>query len=434
MNLKNRHICIELLEKSSSSPLFINDIISDYFENEKIIHKDRKYITNMILGSIRMKGQYDYILSKVYNGDYRKLKFKLKNILRLACYQIDKMDSIPTHAAVSTSVEITKKVLNGYQNLVNALLRQYIKIKDKFPFDHKDGDKFPMTSHPSWLVNKWIKDLGLKKTFKLCKYNNIPPYIWFRINHLEEIELIKEKIREIGLTVEFHEISNSFFKTSSNIDLINSFLFKDGRITIQNPLNAIIVNLLDPKDNELIIDGCSAPGGKGSLISLIAPKSKIFSIDLNKKRMAKLEKTIKRHRIDNIETMILDMSTDSMPKANKILLDVPCSGTGVINRRVDLRWKRSFEDLKSNSQIQYDILKHSSKFLLDKGVIVYSTCSIEKEENFDVINKFLSINKDFKIDSAEKFTDTRLVKNKAINVLPGSNNLDGGFAIRLKKI
>ena len=90
--------------------------------------------------------------------------------------------------------------------------------------------------------------------------------------------------------------------------------------------------------------------------------------------------------------------------------------------------------MKSNSQIQYNILEHSSKFLLDKGVIVYSTCSIEKEENFDVINKFLSINKGFKVDSAEKFTDTRLVRNKAINVLPGSNNLDGGFAIRLKTI
>ena len=113
-----------------------------------------------------------------------------------------------------------------------------------------------MTSHPSWLVDKWIDDLGIKKTLKLCKYNNNTPDIWFRINNITEFELIKNKVASMNLEFEAHDINNSFFKTSSSFDLIDSSLFRNGKISIQNPLNAAIVNLLDPKNDEIIIDGC----------------------------------------------------------------------------------------------------------------------------------------------------------------------------------
>ena len=379
-----------------------------------------------------MKGKYDYILSNIYNGDYRTLKSKLKNILRLACYQIDKMDSIPDHAAVSTSVDITKKTLSGYHGLVNALLRKFIDIKNDYYLDLKDKRTYKVLSHPSWIVNKWVEDFGITRTVKLCEYNNQNPSVWFRINNLDKIESIIEKTNNTEL--DFHEIDKLFFKISSPFNLIDSSLFKNGEITIQNPLNASIVKLLNPKNSDTIIDGCSAPGGKGIFISILAPKATIYSIDKNKKRMIKLKESIERHKVNNIKPLISDMTLDKLPQANKILIDVPCSGTGVINRRVDLRWKRTLNDIEKSSSIQYNILEHVSKFLLDKGVIVYSTCSIEKEENFDVINKFLDQNKNFIIEDASNFVDRKIVKDKVINVLPGDYNLDGGFAVRLRKI
>ena len=386
----------------------------------------------MLLGTVRMKGKYDYILSNIYNGDYRTLKSKLKNILRLACYQIDKMDSVPNHAAVSTSVDITKKMLSGYHGLVNALLRKFIDIKNDYSLDPKDSRTFKVLSHPSWIIDKWVQDFGITRTVKLCEYNNQNPSIWFRINNLDKIESIIEKINDTELN--FHKIDKLFFKISSPFNLIDSSLFKSGEITIQNPLNASIVKLLNPKNSDRIIDGCSEPGGKGIFISILAPKAIIYSIDKNKKRMIKLKESIKRHKVNNIKPLISDMTSDKLPQANKILIDFPCSGTGVINRRADLRWKRTLNDIEKSSSIQYNMLEHVSKFLLDKGIIVYSTCSIEKEENFDVINKFLDQNKNFIIEDASSFVDRQIVENKAINVLPGDYNLDGGFAVRLRKI
>lgn len=434
MDLKNRNICIKLLEEAFESSSFINDIVSNYFYKNNLDTKSKKNISNMLFGTTRMKGKYDYILSNIYNGKYSSIKPKLKNILRLACYQIDKMDSVPDHAAVSTFVEITKKKMFGYQNLVNALLRKFIIIKNDYAFDIENKKTFGALSHPDWLLDKWIGNLGLKKAVKICKYNNQSPVIWFRINDFKKTKFILEIIKKMNLKFDFHKLDDSYFKVTSPFNLIDSSLFKDGAITIQNPLNGSIVKLLDPKNNEVIIDGCSAPGGKGILLSLLAPNAEIFSIDNNKKRMDKVVESIKRHKITNLKPLVLDMISDTLPMANKILIDVPCSGTGVINRRVDLRWKRSLNDIEKSSSIQYNILDNASRFLLNRGVIVYSTCSIEKEENINVVKKFLDDNKNFIVEDASDFVNDKIVENKIINVLPGDYDLDGGFAVRLRKI
>ena len=434
MNLKNRHICLELFKKNSNSHLFINDIISNYFYNNNLDEQSKKFINKILLGTIRMQGKYDYILSNIYNGDYKQLKPILKNILRIGCYQIDEMNSIPNHASVSSSVELVKKNLSGYQGLVNALLRKFIEVKNEYILDPDNISTFQTLSHPSWMIDKWLTDFGVKETIKISNYNNQTPEIWFRINNNEKTQFIIESMNTMNINFYFHDINNIFFKTSSPFSIINSSLFKEGFLTIQNPLNGFIVNLLNPKNEDTIIDGCSAPGGKGSFISMLAPRAKIYSIDNNKIRFKKLLNSIARHKITNIKPLILDMISDKLPLANKILIDVPCSGTGVISRRVDLRWKRNLNDIEKSSSIQYNILENSSNFLSKDGVIVYSTCSIEKEENFNVINKFLNKNKNFIIDDASNFVDKRIVKNRAIDVLPGNYNLDGGFAVRLKKL
>ena len=197
----------------------------------------------------------------------------------------------------------------------------------------------------------------------MCRYNNKNPNIWFRINNKSLKKSIETQLKDLNISFIYHELNNIFFKSSSSFLLIESDLFKSGLLSIQNPLNGFIVNLLNPSDDDIIIDGCSAPGGKGSLLSVIAPKSTIFSIDNNKSRMNKMISSNKRQKIKNIIPKVLDMSRDVLPEANKILIDVPCSGTGVINRRVDLRWNRKEEDIKKVSALQYKILENTKKRL-----------------------------------------------------------------------
>lgn len=434
MNNNNRNICLNILNEYQQSHLHINDCIHSYFDLNKTPKPDRGFISRLILGTIRLRGRYDYILSQIYHGNYKKLNFRLKNILRLACYQIEEMDSIPNHASIFSMVEITKKHLKGYEKLTNAILRNFINESAKIKLNLDLPSTYPILSHPHWLINKWIKQFGVKKTLQLCDYNNKIPDIWFRINDYPSLEEIYRDIDVLSLIVKKHILSNLFFKVNSTETLMNSNIFKQGHISVQNPINSFIVDALDPNDNEIIIDGCAAPHGKGSLISLRAPKSKIYSIELNEKRILKIKESINRHKLKNINILNLDMAKDELPRADKILLDVPCSGTGVINRRVDLKWKRMEGDILKSTQLQQEILSNASKYLKKGGTIVYSTCSIEHEENNVIIDNFMKNNKGYIIEDCAKWVNPKLVKNKKMNIFPGEYDLDGGFAAILKKI
>jgi 16S rRNA (cytosine967-C5)-methyltransferase len=427
----SRYIAFKLLEEYFESDLYINDIISDYFDKKNLETTTKNFTNNLVLGVVRMKGKYDYILSSLYHGDYKKIKNKIRYILYIGVHQIEEMDSVPDHAAISTTVDIAKSLFPGLDKLVNALLRKFISKIDKYKLNKDDHKTYPLLSHPSWLLNKWIINFGLSKTIDICNFNNSSQNLWFRIN--KQTDKTVGMLIEEGFDVEFNEIHNLFFKTNNPHALIKSKIFNDGFLSIQNPINGFIVDLLEPKNLDTIIDGCSAPGGKGTLISLKAPKSNIISIDNNIYRTKKIREAIRRHNIKNMEILIKNLSTDKLPQSNKILLDVPCTGSGVINRRVDIKWRRTEKELKDISLLQYKILSNAAKYLDADGIIVYSTCSIEPEENELLIERFIDTH-NFIVEDAANFVNNNIVQGRAIKVLPGEHSLDGGFAIRLKKI
>ena len=234
--------------------------------------------------------------------------------------------------------------------------------------------------------------------------------------------------------MKFHSLNNHFFSANNPYILIDSDLFNNGTISVQNPINSYIVDLLNPTSKDVIIDGCCAPGGKGTYMSLIANQGIIHSIDNSTKRLKKMKENIKRHKIKNIQTHCLDMTKDRLPYSDKILIDVPCTGTGVINRRVELRWKKNKKDLRKMMLIQKSILNNSAKYLKNDGIIVYSTCSIEEEENDFIIKDFIDKNKNFILEDASMFVPSEIIQNKTINVMPGHFNLDGGYAARLRRV
>ena len=429
----NRYIAYTLLKRYFDNSFYVADLLSSYLNNSTLLTQDKKYINNLVLGTIRMKGKYDYILSDLYDGDYLKLKSGVKYILYIGLYQVDSMESTPDHAALSVCVDITKDKFPGLDRLVNAILRNYLRKKDKYKIIESEISSHQILSHPEWLIRRWIKNFGFNKTKEISNFNNSSQAVWFRINKDIDKKSVIQTLNSNNNNFKEHQINSSYFSINNPHELIQSKLFTNGKLSIQNPINGYIVDLLDPQNSDKIIDGCSAPGGKGSLIAHRAPDAKIYSIDNNSKRLEMVKETMERQSIKNIEILNMDISRERLPLSNKVLLDVPCSGTGVINRRIDIKWRRTQKELELVKDMQYRIIENASKYLKKDGILVYSTCSIEPEENELLIEEFLENHK-FVVEDASDFVNKNIVQKGAIINLPGAFGMDGGYAIRLRKL
>ena len=434
-NLKkdSRYHSFQILKKYFDSSQYAQDIIDNFFNSHKISIQGRNYINNLVLGVIRNKGKFDFILNDLYDGNYSKLKSGIKYILYIGLYQLDHLNAAPNHAAVSISVDIAKLRYKGLDKLVNAILRSYLKKKHKYVLDENVKDTYRLLSHPIWLLDRWINNYGYKKTLDICDFNNQEQTIWFRINHLRYKKEIISYVLNNNDNINFHQLHELFFNVKNTKKLIESNLFKHGKISVQNPINGFIVDLLNPKNGDVILDGCGAPGGKGTFISHKAPKAQIFSLDNNKKRLDLFAKSAYRQNNKNIVLKFNDIAKDSLPECNKILIDVPCTGTGVINRRVDIRWKRKLNDINKITKLQARILENASKYLKSNGILVYSTCSIENDENEKIIEHFLDRN-NFVVENPVNYVSKDIVRGKSIKILPGEYDMDGGYAIRLRKL
>jgi len=407
--------------------------INIYLNNhlEKNINRDcnNRFVSNLCLGTIRLHARYDYILKILYNGNYDKLDIGIKIILRMGLHQIEDFDTVPDYASINSTVDMIKKYYNGFESTTNALMRNYLRKKssiNNFSLTDEYEKISALLSMPLWIFNKWVKKMSLEEAIDLCHIQNKKPKIWFRVNN--------QKICKNIPGVDFFNEERRYFSVDTRInELLQSDSFKYGDITVQNPTNGYIVDLLDLKEGETVIDVCSAPGGKFSLICSLIPNTKVFGFDINEKRLEKQKKSLKRQKIKNYESSMKDALESEFPYSDKILLDVPCSGTGVMSRRADLRWNRSREDLVELNKIQIKMLENCSKYVKDKGRMVYSTCSIEEEENELIVENFLSKNKNFRLISPEAYIPKEYVKDNFLSIFPNSNSLDGGFAAIMEK-
>ena len=221
---------------------------------------------------------------------------------------------------------------------------------------------------------------------------------------------------------------------NKNQELLNSTIFKDGMISVQDPAAGLVVQLVDPQLNETIVDVCAAPGGKTSYIAEIQNNTGLIrAFDVNYNRINSLKNTLKRLKIINVEVDFIDITKDTIEMTDKMLVDVPCSGTGVMSKRADIRWRRSIDDILEMHLLQRKILWAASNYINSNGVIIYSTCSIELEENYMVIDAFLKSHPKFTIESAENYVPNIFVDNRGgMLTFPPTHKIDGGFAIRLK--
>ena len=427
-----RNIALKSLYEINIKQAYSN-IVLDKFINEnreKLSNLDINFISELVYGVVTWKLTLEYIIQKYSKTKIKKMSDWVKNILYLGSYQILFLDKVPKSAAVNESVNLCKKYNFKSVGLVNAILRKIEKS------DYKEISNITNSitrislkySMPEWIVKKFCDEYGEEETANICQTLNLRPNISVRINRLKG----KMELGEKGILEDFRTITGT-----KNITKTKEYM--EGNITIQDEAAGLSSFVLAPKEGEIVLDACSAPGGKTTyLAELMHNKGKIVAWDIYEERLKQVEQNAKRLGIDIIQTEVHDatkLKEEYVEKFDKILLDVPCLGLGVIRRKPDIKWNRQEEDIKEISDIQFNILKTCSKYLKKNGTLVYSTCSMLKEENDAIIEKFIKEEKFETVNIEEQIPNefSKITTNNMVQFLPSQNH-DGFFITMLKKI
>lgn len=430
---KTREVALKVLYKIDKEQAYSNIELNEQIrQNRKNLdEKDIGLISELVYGVTTWRLTLDEIIKKYSKIKLKKISPWIINILRMGIYQIIFLDKIPKSAAVNESVNLAKRYgHSSSSNFVNAILRKVEKTDyDDFFEIEDDTDRISKTtSMPKWIVEELVKENGIKIAEQICKNSNLKPNITIRVNRLKiaKKELI-QKLEQKGIECkepENEEMNTQDFLILSKVKNIENLQeFKDGFFTVQDLSAGQTAKILDPRPGERVLDACSAPGGKTTyLAELMENKGKIKAWDIHEHRTKLVEQNANRLGINIIETQVkdatqYDKSLDE--KFDKILLDVPCLGIGVIKRKPDIKWQRKPEDIEEITLIQRKILENCSKYLKKGGTLVYSTCSILKEENEEIVMKFLSENKQFEIDG-----------ENMVNILPNKEK-DGFFICKI---
>ena len=430
MNGQNpRQIAARVLGQRRPGGEFTENLLEFALADARLSPADRGLCQEIVYGVVRWQAALDWLIARKTNG--REQKSGLQNLLRLGLYQIFWLDRIPGHAAVNETVELAKHGGFGQQaGFINAILRGYLRETEatrKLLADLKTTDPATGCSHPEWLVARWQKHFGADKTAQLLEWNNTPPKIFARVNTLKtDAGKLVEKWREENVEYDFVRRDwlpeNLVFELKSHPPLNSLASFRDGWFYIQDPSTVLAPLELNPQPGEIIVDLCAAPGGKTTFIAqLVNNEGKIVASDISEDRLKLLRENCQRLGVTCVKTTQNSKLKFQNLKFDRIMVDAPCSNTGVLRRRVDLRWRISLEEISRLQEMQIVLLNSVATKLKHGGILIYSTCSLEREENLEVVVKqFLIANPDFKL--------------RAANLLrPFADAVDGAFVAKLTR-
>jgi 16S rRNA (cytosine967-C5)-methyltransferase len=473
-----RQIAAGILQQRCPGGRFTEDLLERALAKNRLSPLDRALCQELVYGVVRWQATLDWLIARKTNG--REQKAGLQSLLRLGLYQLFWLDRVPEHAAVHETVQLTKRGGFGSQaGFVNAVLRGYLReagATKKRLAELKVSQPEIGWSHPDWLVARWQKRWGVEKTAKLLEWNNQPPKTFARINHLkfrkdelhesqildkksgtriacrsedECLGRLLEKWRDENVEYDFVRRNwleeNLVFELKSHPPLATLASFRDGWFYIQDPSTLLAVTELKPQPGETILDFCAAPGGKTMFLAhLMNNQGRIVAQDVSEERLDLVRENCQRLGATCVEfcksrgnEVPISNSTLRTPRSefgqslltsaatekqfDRILVDAPCSNTGVMRRRVDLRWRIQLREILRLQQAQLALLEQAVPRLKPGGVLVYSTCSLEPEENSKVVKEFLQNHKEFKLEFERE-------------LLPFRDNVDGAFVARLTRL
>jgi len=456
--LDARRVALLSLAKWESGQQKIDIILDRELGCADLDSRDTALAQNITYGVLRWKGRLDWILDQYVRGGLRSLPVPIRCALRIGLYQIDFLDRIPARAAVNESVNLAKRYGHrGTAGLVNAVLRNVLtSLRPDFPEIASDpiGHVSAVYSHPPVLVERWIERYGLDHTIVLCEYDNEIPRLVARSNGLAcNADGLMKSLRGEGRDARPGRYFKECLEMTGGGDVTGTESFRSGLMQIQDESTLAAVKLLAPRPGEEIIDMCAAPGGKTSYIAdLMRNRGSIRAFEISRSRAEMLTSNIKRLGIGNCEVLCGEATSDVTDPADGILVDAPCTGSGTLGRRVDARWKfdprarelpkADMEELERmhphnilarQSSRQLRLLLQAADLVRDGGRIVYSTCSIEPEENGHVVDLFLEKRPEFAVDDPTGFVPDMFVSGGYVRVYPHRHGIDGAFAARLVK-
>ncbi len=431
-----RETAYHLLYNCRHSGAYSNIAFDSYISKGALSDDEKRFAAALAYGTLERLVTLDRIIAERSKIPMDKLSNEAVCVLQMGLYQLLYMKSVPQSAAVNESVRLVKHMMKNPSaaGFVNGVLRSFIRDGMPLPVSKDREDELSLEySCPKWLVHKWLDEYGEKTVLSLLESSVGKPPVTLRANTLKcsARELLDALSRD-GFKAAVNDKIPDCVQLLSGGDIENSLAFKNGLFHVQDISSQICCMALDPKEGDILIDVCSAPGGKAfTCAELMKDSGKLYALDLHEKRVSLIKSGAERLGIKCITAAANDARkvNASLPKADKVLCDVVCSGLGVIRRKPEIKYKKP-EELTRLPAIQYEILKTSAQYLKDGGVIVYSTCTVSKAENEQVVEKFLQENK--------VFTPINVCENLGLNepfvtMTPDMFGGDGFFIAKLKK-
>lgn len=442
LNLYNgvRGLAVKILNRVDRTDAYLDKLLEIELKNSILVGADKALLFEIVHGVTRWEGRIDWILTGFYKGQFSKAIPNVKNALRVALYQILFLEKVPDYAAVNEAVEFVKKLQGqAAADLTNAILRNIIRNKEaiRYPNPEEDVNAYLSSylSHPSWLVKRWLNRFGKEETEKLLIANNNKPSLTIRINNLVTNPAeVKSLLNSVDLKFSEGKYLKEFIRMNSLTNITDWEYFSKGYFSVQDESTGFPIKLLDVSPGMRVLDLCAAPGGKTAFIAdEMKNTGEIVALDKFESRLKILEKNLARLKVTNVLTKAID-AADYEDEAgfDRVLIDAPCSGLGTLTKKPDLKWKRDLGDIRKIVNIQYDLLKKGASLVKEKGFVVYSTCTIEPEENYELVKKFLAENSNFSLVSAGTTLPRSIVdENGCVATLPHVHGIDGAFAAKL---
>jgi 16S rRNA (cytosine967-C5)-methyltransferase len=443
-----RAVALHALLSVERERSFADDALDHALRRRALDARDRALALELVSGVLRHQSTLDWRLDHVATKSVARVPARIRMALRLGAYQLLYLDKIPPSAAVNESVALIKAGTPGHwPGFVNAVLRALTRTPAA-PWPDRAVDPVQALSirHacPAWLTERWIERFGVEDADTLCRATTVVPPLTVRANTLRTSrDALAARFAELGYGVRPTRISPVGLVMDKSGPVTELPLFREGAFYVEDEAAQLIAPILDPQAGEVILDACAAPGGKTThLAALMQNNGELFAVDSSAARLHLLEDNGRRLGIDILRPVVADAS-ESPPKNlrerlfDRILVDAPCSGFGILRRHPEGKWRKEAEALTRNQRLQRRLLEQAGNRLRPGGVLVYSTCSSEPEENEQVIDQFCRAHKEFRRESVAPWLPRQgssLVTGQGdLSTMRNDDSMDMFFAARLRK-
>lgn len=434
-----RKLAVKILNRILNEGAYSNIILSKELNEAELSDKDKALLTEIVYGVLRRKKTLDIIISN-FIKDIKLMNKDILNILRVAIYQMNFLDKIPSYAACNEAVEEAKEISENDSKLVNGILRNFTKNPDDINVLGNKIDEYAYKfSFEPWMIRLLIKQYGENSAKKIMAGLNQIPKVSIRVNDIKaDYDEVYNELEEMNYEIEEGIVCPEAICIKGGKSIESNPLFQEGKITVQDESAMVIAPLLEIEEGMEVLDLCSAPGGKTTHIAEILQNTgKVLAFDIHESKLSLIKENCERLGITNVEVGVNDatkLNANLIASSDRVLIDVPCSGLGIIRKKPEIKWNKKRNDLKEIITIQREIMENSWQYLKNGGVMIYSTCTLNKEENEENIEWFINKHKDCEIKKIFIGKQDNLVYNRdgSLTIMP-NENMDGFFVAKLEK-